>query len=412
MLKVLTIAGNYVRDDSVPNLIHLLSATDKMHAYAAQKLYQALIEDSDLSRQPLAQVACWCLGEYGDELVAGQCSEEEPINVTEQEVLQLLHNILRSSLTNPTTKEYAINAVMKLSARFPAFKSASQNIITNYCDSHNMELQQRAVEYSALFQKHDNLRPGVLERMPQFEKPVRENNAEEEEQTTIKTDSTTSSAPTVQSEQDKSNVDLLLDLVDFGAPTSTPQPTQAPPMAAANDLSSMLGLGGSPMPTATQATVNGYSPHPPQLSGMDDLLGGLGAPMRNPADSLANNVAQKPAEGVVAFDKAGLKVAFSFEREPLTTVTSITISATNSTSNNFADFVFQAAVPKSFQLQMLPPSGNMVGANNSSIVKQTIKINNPNKVQPRLRMRISYSCMGQTVQEMGEFNDFPPSTWQ
>ena len=49
-------AGNYVRDDSVPNLIHLLSATDKMHSYAAQKLYQALLEDSDLSRQPLAQV--------------------------------------------------------------------------------------------------------------------------------------------------------------------------------------------------------------------------------------------------------------------------------------------------------------------------------------------------------------------
>ena len=45
-----------MRDDAVPNLIHLLSATDKMHAYAAQKLYQAMLDDSDLSRQPLAQV--------------------------------------------------------------------------------------------------------------------------------------------------------------------------------------------------------------------------------------------------------------------------------------------------------------------------------------------------------------------
>ena len=42
--------------------------------------------------------------------------------VTEQDVLNLLRNILISSLTNPVTKEYAINAVMKLSARFPAFK--------------------------------------------------------------------------------------------------------------------------------------------------------------------------------------------------------------------------------------------------------------------------------------------------
>ena len=88
----------------------------------------------------------------------------------------------------------------------------------------------------------------------------------------------------------QSNVDLLLDLVDFGAPAATPQPVQAPTTAAANNLSSILdlGLGGPPMPTPTQATVNGYTPHPPQLSGMDDLLGGLG----NPADTLANNFAQ------------------------------------------------------------------------------------------------------------------------
>ena len=57
-------AGNYVRDDSVPNLIHLFSATDKMHAYAAQKLYQALLLDSDLSRQPLAQVCIMISSTY------------------------------------------------------------------------------------------------------------------------------------------------------------------------------------------------------------------------------------------------------------------------------------------------------------------------------------------------------------
>ena len=34
-----------------------------------------------------------------------------------------------------------------------------------------MEVQQRSVEYSALFSKHDNLRPGVLEPMPNFDKP-------------------------------------------------------------------------------------------------------------------------------------------------------------------------------------------------------------------------------------------------
>ena len=35
-----------------------------------------------------------------------------------------------------------------------------------------MEIQQRSVEYTVLFNKHNTLRPGLLEPMPQFEKPT------------------------------------------------------------------------------------------------------------------------------------------------------------------------------------------------------------------------------------------------
>ena len=33
----------------------------------------------------------------------------------------------------------------------------------------NLELQQRAVEYNAIFKKHDELRNGLFESMPEFE---------------------------------------------------------------------------------------------------------------------------------------------------------------------------------------------------------------------------------------------------
>ncbi|KAL0187784.1 hypothetical protein M9458_014883, partial [Cirrhinus mrigala] len=68
--------------------------------------------------QPLVQVASWCIGEYGDLLVSGQCEEEEPIQVTEDEVLDVLEGLLVSNLSTPVTRGYSLTAIMKLSTRF------------------------------------------------------------------------------------------------------------------------------------------------------------------------------------------------------------------------------------------------------------------------------------------------------
>ena len=38
-------AGSYVRDDSVPNLIQLITNSVEMHAYTVQRLYKALLDD-------------------------------------------------------------------------------------------------------------------------------------------------------------------------------------------------------------------------------------------------------------------------------------------------------------------------------------------------------------------------------
>uniref|UniRef100_A0A8C9CIS2 AP-1 complex subunit gamma n=1 Tax=Phocoena sinus TaxID=42100 RepID=A0A8C9CIS2_PHOSS len=168
IMRVLTTAGSYVRDDAVPNLIQLITNSVEMHAYTVQRLYKAIL--GDYSQQPLVQVAAWCIGEYGDLLVSGQCEEEEPIQVTEDEVLDILESVLISNMSTSVTRGYALTAIMKLSTRFTCTVNRIKKVVSIYGSSIDVELQQRAVEYNALFKKYDHMRSALLERMPVMEK--------------------------------------------------------------------------------------------------------------------------------------------------------------------------------------------------------------------------------------------------
>ena len=72
-----------MRDDVVACTIQLISETQSQQGYAVSALWRALEKDTS-DKQPLAQVATWCIGEYGDLLLYGPPSEdaETPINVS------------------------------------------------------------------------------------------------------------------------------------------------------------------------------------------------------------------------------------------------------------------------------------------------------------------------------------------
>ncbi|XP_069685392.1 AP-1 complex subunit gamma-1 isoform X2 [Periplaneta americana] len=415
LLKVLVAAGNYVRDDVVSCTIQLISESTSQQGYIVEQLWRALERDT-MDRQPLTQVATWCIGEYGDLLLYGpSASEDNPIRVTEEDVICVYQRLLWSTQNTIVTKQYTLLSLTKLSTRFQSGNDKIRQIIDTFGSHLHIELQQRGVEFSQLFRKYEHLRPALLERMPPMEtarpagagNPSAMTNGETEDMDAAGDEGNLLEGRKGFNEsetQDSNALLVLLGGADTGETEATRQTESSKPASTDNqDLLDLLGgldlSTSNPAPVTTIQNNNNILFNTNQSSNflVDGLLN---------SDPVVNSL-----PNITAYEKNGLKIIFSLERlpdNPNTTV--ITMSAMNETPNPLSEFLFQAAVPKTFQLQMLPPSGTVVAP--AGQVTQVLRITNPNRTALRMRIRVSYSAGGVTVQDQADVNNFPPESWQ
>ncbi|KAL4836794.1 hypothetical protein H8958_006334 [Nasalis larvatus] len=363
ILHVLTTAGTHVRDDAVANLTQLIGGAQELHAYSVRRLYNALAED--ISQQSLVQVAAWCIGEYGDLLLEGNCEEIEPLQVDEEEVLALLEKVLQSHMSLPATRGYALTALMKLSTRLQGDNNRIRQVVSIYRSCLDVELQQRAVEYDTLFWKYDHMRAAILEKMPLVE---RDGPQADEEAKQSKEAAQLSEAAPAPTEPQASQLLDLLDLLDGASGDAQHPPPLDPSPGGA--LVYLLDLPCAPPPPA-------------------------------------------PIPDLKVFEREGVQLNLSFIRPPENpALLLITITATNSSEGDVTNFICQAAVPKSLQLQLQAPSGNTVPARGGLPITQLFRILNPNKAPLRLKLRLTYNHFHQSVQEIFEVNNLPVESWQ
>ncbi|XP_007989073.2 AP-1 complex subunit gamma-like 2 isoform X1 [Chlorocebus sabaeus] len=363
ILHVLTTAGTHVRDDAVANLTQLIGGAQELHAYSVRRLYNALAED--ISQQPLVQVAAWCIGEYGDLLLEGNCEEIEPLQVDKEEVLALLEKVLQSHMSLPATRGYALTALMKLSTRLQGDNNRIRQVVSIYRSCLDVELQQRAVEYDTLFRKYEHMRAAILEKMPLVERDGPQADEEAKESKAAAQLSEAAPAPT---EPQASQLLDLLDLLDGASGDAQHPPPLHPSPGGA--LVYLLDLPCAPPPPA-------------------------------------------PIPDLKVFEREGVQLNLSFIRPPENpALLLITATATNSSEGDVTDFICQAAVPKSLQLQLQAPSGNTVPARGGLPITQLFRILNPNKAPLRLKLRLTYNHFHQSVQEIFEVNNLPVESWQ
>lgn len=78
-----------MRDDVVSSTIQLISESSSQHSYIVQEMWGALSQDT-AQRQPLTQVATWCIGEFGDLLLNPQETTPGQSPLSEEEVESFL----------------------------------------------------------------------------------------------------------------------------------------------------------------------------------------------------------------------------------------------------------------------------------------------------------------------------------
>lgn len=291
----------------------------------------------------------------------GQYEEEELVKeVKTSDIIDLFTNILNSTYASQIVTEYITTSAMKLSIRLsdPAQVERIRRFLSSRTADLDVEVQQRAVEYSNLF-GHNQIRRGVLERMPPPE--IREEQQVLGEPTNKRQSrllKDKSKRPPKQTEQDilldlmggsdapaptkatangsQNTADLLADI--FGGDSAT---SPAPQPVTSSNNSTILDLSGS------GGTAPPSRPAQPVLASQD-LLGGLGGvPSRTTVSSPPPG---PPAH--TAFSKNDLLLTLQVQRNPNGGIQIHARFRNNSNFSRFTGVGLQAAVPRSQRLQL------------------------------------------------------------
>jgi AP-1 complex subunit gamma-1 len=398
IVRIMSIAGQYVPEEVASNMISIISLTPELQAYAVQKMYLALTKDS--TQQALVRVGVWCIGEFGDLLIANTPSGgedgEESIKVSEEDVVNLMRAVMKNPVTTTLSKKFILTALLKLSSRFSAAQQDPlQKLVSKYQGSINLELQQRSVEYSQLMELND-IKGTILDRMPAPERPEAPVNQPVGE--TKMRRGGRGDTPVVEHRQPAVSRDPLIDILGL-EPTTNLGPNTGKPVSSDTDILGQI-FGGSPVntnPTPGFGMPTGPTPQP--LPDMMSLLG-LGGPMPTTATP------QFPTMPVWSGD--GINIVFDFSKSsPQDTL--VTATYTNGNPFPVNNFVLQAAVPKYITLALNPASATLLPPNNMSKVTQTMQVQNTQQGQKPLlmKLRLEYSLNGQQKEQMVNVANFP-----
>ncbi|KOM28269.1 hypothetical protein LR48_Vigan511s009200 [Vigna angularis] len=410
MLKVLSEAGNYVKDEVWHALIVVISNASELHGYTVRALYKAFQRSAE--QETLVRVAVWCIGEYGEFLINndGMLDVEDPIRVTESDVVHVVEIALKRHSLDITTKAMTLVALLKLSSRFPSFSESTLVERMPVLDEATFIARRAGSLPDAASTPTNGVAKAVapivdLLDINSDDAPIPSSSGGDLLHDLLGVNISLAAQQSDAAQPSENGTDVLLDLLSIGSPSApnelpaqgnsstidilSPKPSKKAPLSPLDDLASLspsrttLNAGASPL----VESLDGFVPSPPTEE---------------------SNELVYPS--ITAFESSSLRLVFNFSKQPgnLQT-TNIRATFTNLTSNVYTDFVFQAAVPKFLQLHLNPASGNILTASGKESITQNMRLTNSQHGKKSLVMRIkvSYKINGKETLEEGQINNFP-----
>jgi len=164
ILKLMTLAGNYVSEDIWYRVIQIVTNNDRLQKYAALTMYKALQKKS--VHENGIKVGGYIIGEFCDQLLSKKIGGRDLFN--------LLHG--HFSTSSPSTQALLLSAFIKLANTFSELRPIIGPIFEQFKGHADIEIQQRACEYSVINNSNDDsLMDSVFEVMPVFERDEKEN---------------------------------------------------------------------------------------------------------------------------------------------------------------------------------------------------------------------------------------------
>ena len=448
LLKMLCLCEDSINEEIIWKIINLILNTKELQQYAMFRYFlamQNMLEDSDV--EALYHVGIAILGELFKLIVGVSTTDEEgkTITITEEQIIDLIIALDKSTDTSETLRELLMNTCFKMIGKLsPQSDEKLKKILQQESKSFYPEVQERANEYITFTQiAKDDMQLKITSNVPvpQFDNEENENSnnnvgeepAIEHKDTIVEEYETDKgyrslingasvtgdssgmgkatkkvkkakkdngaipveqvNQPQPQKQAQPQGMDLFGDI--FGGPSINTNTNTQPANAGSNDIFNLLGnMGGG-------SASNPNTGNQPQGGLMDfnSILSGNTAPPQggnlNAQPPQQSNVPQNLKE---VFKNGDISIYTSFVQNNNVYTGSFYVS--NNTSSQITDVVVNLLVKKYISCQIHSTSGKDLAPNASLGIKKDFSMtnNDPNKGVV-LKMTISYTKEGNAVND-------------